>query len=126
VGAKHVHLVRLVDSVTRDWLDSADVVSEGRVELEGNAERYFGTTSILIGADQGAGLTPAALYDLVEGDPHLRLRVVRLARREAVVRAIRPLGTIAIELTFAPTRDGVAIGIDVSAIVVAPKRASAL
>lgn len=126
VGAKQVHLVRLVEALTRDWLDSADVISEGRVEQEAAGARYFGTTSIVIPAERAGDLTPEALFDLVEGDPHLRVRVVRLARREAVVRAMRPLSTLAIDLGFARTKAGVVITVDVSGAIVASKRALAL
>jgi hypothetical protein len=121
VGEKRLCLVRLSDPITREWLDLADVVSEGRVEADGAVSRYFGSTSImLLGTERGPSI--GELARLVECDPHLRVRVVRLARREAIVRAMHPLGTISIELSFAKNDRGVAITVDVSADVAHERR----
>lgn len=121
VGEKRLCLVRLSDPLTREWLEFADVISEGRVEADGPVSRYFGSTSIvLVGGDGGPSIEDLAR--LVGGDPHLRVRVVRLARREAIVRAMHPLGTISLELSFAKNDRGVAITVDVSADVARERR----
>jgi hypothetical protein len=123
IGERSLRLVRLNDPKTREWLELADVMSEGRVELEVAGARYFGSTSIIL-VHEGLDATSADdLARLVEADPHLRLRVTRLARQEALARAMRPLGTLVLEMHFAPRGRGVAITIDVSAVVTMRERA---
>jgi hypothetical protein len=117
--AKHIRLVSLTEGVTRDWLDVADVVSEGRVESDG----YFGSTSVLLVPARGESgergvpddIAPEMLLRLVECDPHIRTRVIRLARREATSRASCALGTMSVDLSFSHSSRGVAITVDVTA-----------
>jgi hypothetical protein len=90
-------------------------VSEGQVDGAGSRRSYFGSTSVLLVAARAEDLPTEILLRLVESDPHIRTRVIRLARREATVRAGCPLGTMSVDLSFSHSSRGVAIVVDVTA-----------
>ena len=115
-------------------LARADIVSEGGTVAEAAGAVYYGTTSLWCPLDDGllhAPPKPAAslaqLVSLVLADGHARLRLLRLAHREAVVRAARPLGVLAAELSgrleMGPNGPLMVVEIDVSAAVAAAERA---
>ncbi len=120
---QHVRLVGLVDGVTRDWLEVADVMSEGRVEDGPLGRTYFGSTSVLLRASERGEIDAATLVCLVESDPHIRTRVIRLARREAAIRAPSAFGTMSVDLAFRASNDGVVITVDVAATIATSGRA---
>lgn len=110
-NTRAVVLERLDANATRDWIDEASVVSEGAVH-EGS--RYYGSSYIRIEArDVDAG----ALVKLVDVDPHLRLRMLRVAHREAVARAAGALGTMRASIAIRRSDRGVSVAIDVEADV---------
>lgn len=102
-------------------LDAADVVSEGRVEAEKGELVYYGSTSVLLLRKGAGGALPdaeiAALSALLQRDPHARVRVLRIARREAMARAGGTLGTIRAEIDVSPSARGVALLVEVVARV---------
>jgi len=106
VCRRDVQLLKVQEAWLAAVLANADVMSEGStVEEEGGAV-YYGSTSIRCHLDVGAlttamgeQLEPEALAHAVVVDPHTRLRLVRLAHREAVVRAGGPLNVMYAELS---------------------------
>ena len=91
-------------------VESADVVSEGEVVSEEARSVYYGTTLLvcdlrLFAALGGPGAPPpeddAAWCALLAADAHVRLRLLRIAHREASARAPRQLGVLHAELSVA-------------------------
>lgn len=121
VQRRSVELCIAHDGRFRDILDAADVMSEGRVSLEGGALVYHGTTSVLLLRRSHGGLLPDldvdALAAVLRNDPHMRLRALRIAHREATARAGSPIGSARAELRIDPGARGVTISIEVSAPV---------
>jgi hypothetical protein len=105
----------------RDLLDAADVMSEGQVSIEDGALVYHGTTSVLLLRLSHGGLLPDpdldvdALAIVLRGDPHLRLRALRIAHREATARAGSPIGSARADLRVDAGARGVIISIEMSA-----------
>jgi hypothetical protein len=99
--------------------EAADVMSEGALRRESKATVYYGTTSILLLVQSKGGQIPddalVQCLQLLRFDPHARLRAVRVAWREAAVRAAVPLGQLRAELAFSATPIGVKIDVDVEA-----------
>ncbi|MCC6647138.1 MAG: hypothetical protein IT374_16390 [Polyangiaceae bacterium] len=91
-----VSLVRVEPGLALSWVARADVVSEGRDD----GARYFGTSSVIVPADDDATLRALA------SDLHVRAAVLRIARREACSRARAALDTARchLEITLAPGR----------------------
>jgi hypothetical protein len=56
-------------------------------------------------------------------DPHVRLRAMRVARREAAQRAHGPLDRVRTEITVSPCAKGVAVHVEVEAQVLRDRRA---
>lgn len=110
-------LVALTEGVLRDWLERADVVSEGQEQRSEDGSTYYGTTSILLAFDSApaAALEDLATLGAIAEDPHLRLRVLRVARREAEARATGALETLRTELVVHRTTRGLTITIEVEA-----------
>ncbi len=102
-------------------VERADIVSEGRARLEGDLLVYYGSTSVLLLRRSAGGELPdadlPAIAALLRADPHVRLRVLRLARREAEGRAPpgAPLGTLHAEIDVAASARGVALLVEVVA-----------
>ena len=116
-------------------LSRADIVSEGGIVSEPTGEVYYGTTNLLCPLEDGllaAAPKPAAslaqLVTLVMADGHARLQLLRLAHREAVVRAARPLGVLSAELSgrleLRAAGPLMVVEIDVSAAIAAARRAA--
>ena len=105
----------------REIVDGADVVSEGLSRTEAGELVYYGTTSVLLPCRGAGGVLPdldvATLAALLRHDPHVRLRALRIAHREAGVRAGSPVGTLRADLVIAATARGVVISVDVMAKV---------
>jgi hypothetical protein len=119
---------RLVRRIAATWLlasdgrframfDAADVVNEGSVRGAGRLAEWFGTTSLILA-------WPASIEDpssrafvaaVAERDPHVRLRAIRVARREASLRAPAPLGRVECEVRFGSNEAGLRIDVDVQA-----------
>ena len=119
-------LVRSADNLWSDWLERADVVSEGAIAHEGGAQVYRGTTSIIVLSDRHGGRVPAEAVDsatqVAMRDPHLWLRAMRIARREAVSRTSGSLDRIQVELHVCADARGIRVDIDVEGQVFASTR----
>jgi hypothetical protein len=103
----------------RAIVEAADVVSEGQTKAEGDRLVYYGSTSVLLLARASGGELPdaevAAYAAVLRVDPHVRLRVLRIARREAAARAGGPLGTLRAEIDVATSARGVSLLVEVVA-----------
>jgi hypothetical protein len=121
VRGRTARLLEARDGAWRLAFERADVVSEGRAEPEPGGLVYYGTTSVILEPHHGASPTAGELEDLAvlaPLDPHLRLRALRIARREAAARVDAPLGPLRAELTVVVGEKGVTIAVDVVAPVV--------
>lgn len=109
------------DHTAARLLSGADVMSEGAARLERGGWVYYGTTSVLLPTTSHGGSIPDERLDDVarwsQCDPHLRLRVLRLARREAAQRAGADLLRLDAELAFSKTKQGLRIDVEVEAAV---------
>lgn len=104
----------------RDLFAHADVVSEGALARDGSA--YFGTTSIILTLSASEMRNRTGLAELVAVlamDPHARTRAVRIAHREASVRAQSLLKRVKTETCFRRCPAGVEATIEVEANLVA-------
>ncbi|MET0594416.1 MAG: hypothetical protein ABW133_17065 [Polyangiaceae bacterium] len=120
--------LRLVASSDARWgeiFETADVVSEGAQRGEAGDRSYFGSSNIiLLIAPEVHGQTPEFLAGAVAKDPHVRLRAMRVARREAEQRANGPLDKVRTEITVTPCATGVAVHVEVEAVVLRDRRTS--
>jgi hypothetical protein len=96
-------------------------MSEGATRKEGARNVYYGTSSIVLhGTSRGGQLPDASLSDALrwcQADPHLRLRILRLARREAAQRAGAELSRMDAELRFVKLANGLRIDVEVEAML---------
>jgi len=114
--------VELIAAQTGRWgaiVEAADVVSEGRTEDEAGARVYYGSTSVLLLRSSAGGSLPDLEVELLAAilrrDPHVRLRVLRIAHREAQVRAGGQLATLHAEIDVGAGARGISVLIDVVA-----------
>jgi hypothetical protein len=119
VARRSVELLAATEGRFRALLEAADVVSEGRTEAEGDALVYYGSTSVLLLRRSAGGGLPdpdlGMLAAVVRADPHVRLRVLRIAHREATARAGGPIDTLRAEIDVRAGARGVALLIEVMA-----------
>jgi hypothetical protein len=107
-------LVRTADPPWRALFERADVVSEGGVREETQGRVWYGSTSLVL-ADGTTHADPPLLAALAARNVHVRLRAVRVAHREASLRAPGRLGRFMCEIHITPTGEGVRIDVDVQA-----------
>ncbi len=124
----HSRTLSLLASSDGRWeklFEKADVVSEGAPRGEGVERSYFGSSDIvlLLGPERG-GETLDGLASAIAMDPHVRLRAMRMARREAQQRANGPLDSLRAEITVRACARGVAVHVDVEARVNPDRRAA--
>lgn len=126
VARRAIELVSVSAGRVRALIDDADVVSEGAIRRENDALVYYGTTSLVI-AVRPENERPAIELDdllaIVAVDPHLRVRALRIAHREAAVRG-GPLGPMRAETGVRASSRGIVIEVDVVATVLAATTAS--
>ena len=104
-------LFRGQDARFREAFERADLVSEGAVKT-GTTDTYYGSTSILLHVPPHERERTAHLArDCV----HVRLRAVRLARREAEVRSQGRLGVSRCDVKIVAAPDGLRIDVDLEA-----------
>jgi hypothetical protein len=113
--------VRTLDARWREAFDAADAVSEGAARAEGAAVTWYGSTSLILTLDAASDQERAFIAAVAERDLHVRTRALRVAVREAAVRAGVELGGRArlgrsqCEIRFAVDPEGVRIDVDVQA-----------
>ena len=115
---REVSLVSLTEGLVRDWLDGSDVMSEGAAVSDG---AYFGTTSIVI------AITDARRHEIESAlvvDPHMRVRALRIAVREARGRGAD--GTLYAEFSIVRNARGIVVTIDIESRRAAPPTSSPL
>jgi hypothetical protein len=116
LARKSIDLVAPHAGRWREIVEAADVVSEGQAREEGGAAYWYGTTSLLLStAGELAEEDLEELAGILRYDPHIRLRVVRVARREAVSRASAALGPMKAEVLVRATAEGLVVTVDVVA-----------
>ncbi len=120
VRRRVVELYQGSDARWRELFQSADIMSEGAIRPEKEGPRYYGTTSLLLprrllGATRNDEMQ--RLARIMESDPHARTRAVRIAHREAQVRAPGLLGQMTADLVMSADASGIWIRIDVDASV---------
>ncbi|NUP09012.1 MAG: hypothetical protein HOW73_23425 [Polyangiaceae bacterium] len=111
--------VKTLDAAVKAWVELADVVSEGSTrEDAGGRATYFGSSSILLEWDRAPAeeLRDPALAPVLANDPHLKLRVLRIARREAEARG-GELRAMRADLVARTSRRGLMLVVDVEATV---------
>jgi hypothetical protein len=105
--------------------EKADIVSEGAPRGDGDERSYFGSSDIVLPVrPERSGDTMEMLAGAIAMDPHVRLRAVRTARREAQQRADGPIGCLRAEITVAPSAHGVTVHVEVEARVFPDRRAA--
>lgn len=119
--SRHVELWKSADYKWRELFEAADVMSEGAVRHEFEGPTYYGTTSVLLPFESRGGLVPDELAKdvarLASKDPHVRVRALRIAWREASVRSVNPIGRMRAEFVVRPDTRGIRVDIDVEAQV---------
>lgn len=101
-------------------------MSEGATRVEAEGTFYYGSTSIFFPSErlEPHGSTSAdELSRLVAGDPHARLRAMRVARLEAQLRAGGPLSRVRTEAVVRHDARGLTIDVDVVALVLTSRSA---
>ena len=125
--------VRVVTALTtsdaryRAMFETADVLSEGSVVRAADVSTWFGTTSLILAWPPGL-VSPgerAFVAALASKDPHVRLRALRVARREAALRAPGSLGCLECEVRVVAGDDGLRIDVDVQAPLTLPSQLGA-
>lgn len=121
---------KVVERIKREWVrcndyhwralfESADTLSEGAIKTSAEGSTYFGSTHIHLRHVALAKLTddldPGDLFKIVQADPHVRLRAVRLACLEAMVRANAAFSSVSTEITFRPELLAICISVDIEA-----------
>jgi hypothetical protein len=110
--ARETVLVRACSNRWTDLFDRADILSEGSARQEAHGRVWYGTTSLILPAE---GADTALLAAVAARDVHVRLRAVRVARREACLRAPGRLGRLGCEVQVKAHAQGVRIDVDVQA-----------
>ncbi len=82
--ARQKLVVRTFETTWRDLFARADVISEGSVREEPGGRVWYGSTSLILSAPEE---TAVVLVRLAARDVHFRLRALRMAHREASLRA---------------------------------------
>jgi hypothetical protein len=123
VSLRWTPLVRGSDPEWRILFDAADAVSEGSVKGDAGSKVWYGSTSlILVLAEDTTPEHRALLVGVAAKDLHVRLRAVRLAQREAQLRAPSTLGRCACEIRVGSEARGVRIDVDIQAPLIEGSR----
>jgi hypothetical protein len=124
VNQRSFRLIASSDARWGELFENADVVSEGAPRGEGSERAYFGSSDIIL------LVRPERAYETLEQvarvaatDPHVKLRAVRTARREAAQRARGPIDRLRAEVTVSACERGVAVHVEVEANVLPERRA---
>jgi hypothetical protein len=112
LAARRLLVVRASSARWRELFEQADIMSEGCVRDEIEGRIWYGTTSLILPVADSDAVVLAAM---AARDVHVRLRALRLARREACLRAPARLGPLACETQVKHDQRGVRIDVDVQA-----------
>ena len=112
VARRSTH-VRTFESRWRELFEGADVLSEGSVLTEPHGRVWYGSTSVILPA--AWGIEPPILAEVADRNVHVRLRALRMALREACVRAPARLGRLMCEIRISSDDERVRIDVDVQA-----------
>jgi hypothetical protein len=108
--------IRVPDAEWRTLFEAADAVSEGSVRKESGNAVWYGSTSLILGLPSTASAAERELFAAVAArDLHARLRALRLAHREAQLRAPGQLGRSSCEIRVSLEARGVRIDVDIQA-----------
>ena len=112
-----IELVALAPPRTLEWIQNADVISDGAERDERGDRYYYGSSSLVLSvSDLDAG-DLVAMVRALAADPHVRLHALRVARAEATSRASGAVGTMRADISLHPTAGGLEIVVDLSARV---------
>jgi hypothetical protein len=111
--ARRTLAVRTHEPPWRALFERADVVTEGGARDEPEGRVWYGSTSLILPLE--AGVDPHLAAALAARDPHVRLRAVRAAHREAALRAPGRLGRFVCEIHISTCSSGVRIDVDAQA-----------
>lgn len=118
------HRVRGFEGRWRELFATADAMSEGSVRQELTGPTWYGSTSVILPLPPE---TPekerSFLAAFAACDVHVRLRALRLAQREAQVRAPGELGRGSCEIRVSGEGPGVRIDIDIQAPLIERRKA---
>ncbi len=123
VQARRLQVARAVDGRLRELLERADVMTEGKALQEAAGWVWYGSTSVILRLGGVPEEERTRFCAVARHDLHVRARVVRLAHREASLRAPRALGRVSCELRFLPAPEGLRIDVDVQAPLIERRRA---
>jgi hypothetical protein len=112
VLARRKLVVRTFESIWRELFARADVVSEGSARDEPSGRVWYGSTSVILPAPEAQA---QALVALARRDVHFRVRALRMALREASLRAPSRLGRLTGEIRVEFREAAVRIDVDVQA-----------
>jgi hypothetical protein len=101
-----------MDPRWRELFESADIVSEGSARDEASGRVWYGSTSLILATP---GQDPMFLAAVAARDVHVRLRALRMAHREACLRAPARLGRLTSEIHVSADGANVRIDVDVQA-----------
>ena len=107
--------VRGTDVRWRDLVEAADVVSEGSARVEARGNVWYGSSSLILRVPEASESERDFLAAVADRDVHVRLRALRVALREATVRAPAALGLSHCEIRVQSDARGVRIDVDVQA-----------
>jgi hypothetical protein len=116
VSIRWTPLARGSDGLWKALFEAADVVSEGAVVCEGLGQTWYGSTSLILALPtETSDSERAFIAEVAARDLHVRLRSVRLALREAQLRAPTTLGRSSCEMRVGWEARGVRIDVEVQA-----------
>ncbi len=105
-------------------MEAADAVSEGAARAEARGNVWYGSTSLILRFEAKTDEERAFLVAVAARDLHIRTRALRVAVREAAVRAGSRLGRSQCEVRFAVDPGGMRIDVDVQAPFIERSRAA--
>ena len=126
--ALHYRVALLVRGPIAHWaklIENADVVSEGASKDDDDGPTWYGSTSLVLEFPDADLESRQFLATIARRDPHVRLRAVRIARREASSRAPAQLGKAICELRAVEDPRGVRIDVDLQAPLIVRARLGA-
>ncbi len=122
VQTREVSYFRAFAPDVRRRIEEASTLSEGAIREESEGPVWFGTTSLIVGLGGVPLELHPAFHGLLTHDLHARARIVRLAHREASLRAPGTLGRLQCDIRFEKTSDAVRIDVDVQAPLIGGRK----